>query len=70
MPLSPPVQADVKATDQTIWAKASVSMARYTPDKRMQNQPNRTATAAAASGAAARLTGIGEAACFTSSAQA
>ena len=31
---------------QAIWAKASVSMARYTPDKRTANQPKSTAKAA------------------------
>ena len=56
--------------DQTICANASVSIARYTPDSRTQNQPNTSAPAAAASGAASRAASIGQPALATHSAAA
>src|SRR4051812_22129931 len=69
-PLEPPVTASHwYATDHTICAKASDSMARYTPESRTQNQPNTSAPASATSGAMASAAGIG-APCSTDSAAA
>ena len=59
-PLLPPVNSSHwKHTDHTICANASVSMARYTPDRRTQNQPKSRAPAAATSGATSSDTSIG-----------
>jgi hypothetical protein len=52
MPLSPPVSSTHwNATDQAICANASVSIARYTPDSRTQNQPNTAPASPARNGA-------------------
>ena len=59
-PLLPPVTASHwKAMDHTICAKASVSIARYTPARRTQNQPKTSAATNAPTGASANATGIG-----------
>ena len=50
--MSPPVSSTHwKAIDQGICAKASVSIARYTPDSRTQNQPKTHAASPARNGA-------------------
>ena len=59
-PLLPPVSASHwNTTDQTICAKASVSIARYTPESRTQNQPKTKAPSAASSGASRSEASIG-----------
>ena len=69
MPLSPPVSSTHwKAPLQAIWAKASVSMAAYTPERRTQNQPNTAPASPASSGAASSPSSIGAAKCFRSKA--
>ena len=68
-PLLPPVNASHwNTTDQTICANASVSIARYTPDSRTQNQPNTSAPSAATNGASASDSSIGRCAARSSSA--
>ena len=68
-PFDPPVSASHWNTKaQTICAKASVSIARYTPESRTANQPNSNAPASATSGAATSARPIGTASHFTSSA--
>ena len=57
-PFEPPVTASHwNAIDQTICANASVSIARYTPDRRTQNQPNTIAATSAATGASTKRDG-------------
>ena len=51
MPLSPPVKlTHWNATDQTICAKARVSIAKYTPDNCTAKNPNTTAPSIPSSG--------------------
>ena len=67
-PFEPPVSASHWNTiAHTICAKASVSMARYTPESRTENQPKSAAPTAATSGAAAIAASIGNPASFSSS---
>ena len=69
-PFEPPVTVSHwYAIDQTICANASVSIARYTPDRRTQNQPKTMAATSAAIGAPTSATGIGHPA-FTAIADA
>ena len=71
MPLSPPVKSyHWKTTDQAIWAKAKLSMARYTPDRRTQNQPKTSAPRPATMGAASKAASMGAPRCLTASAAA
>jgi hypothetical protein len=58
-PFEPPVTASHwNAIDQTICANASVSMARYTPDKRTQNHPNSSAATNPPTGASMNASGM------------
>ena len=60
-PFEPPVKSSHwNTTDQAICAKASVSIARYTPDRRTQNQPKTSAPKAASQGASASAASIGK----------
>ena len=69
MPLSPPVTAThCVATDHRICARASVSIAAYTPCARRTNQPAASAATAATSGPTSRLATNGSAANFIASA--
>ena len=67
-PFEPPVRASHWNTiAHTICAKASVSIARYTPESRTANQPKIAAASAATSGAAAIAPTMGKPASLKSS---